>query len=184
VIRAGSALFVTIFFATPAPRHVFSLRQLKICLTPTLVATACEPFVHPKPNRDHLPSLPPLKPAGSAGQVLSDLLGSVLTSYETVVKTISDQSPGGMGKEERRLWRQRVEKFAEVLRGACAVMSQVTRAERKPTSMSGPKHCAALATRTETLIRTMEDILRTTHTSTGRTTRRILACRSATLPSV
>lgn len=167
VIHAGSALFVMIFLASPSLRHVFSLRELKICLTPTLVAMVCKPFVHAKPNRDRILPLPPPRLRCSIGRLLSDLLERVLTSYETVVKTISDQSPGGMRKDERQLWRQRVEKFAEVLRGACIVMSQVARAERKLALTNDLKHFDALATRLERLLCTVEDILHTIHTDTG-----------------
>jgi Mg2+ and Co2+ transporter CorA len=168
VIHAELSLFMIIFLATPSLRHIFSLWELKICLTPTLVATVCEPFVHAKPNRDRLPPLPPPRPTGSVEWLLSDLLGRVLSSYETVVKTIADQSFSGMEKEERQLWRQRVEKFAEVLHGARLVMSHRARAERRLALTDGLKHFAALATRLETLIRTIEDILRRTHTDTGR----------------
>lgn len=168
VIHAGSALFVMIFLAAPSLRHMFSLWELKICLTPTLVATVCEPFVHAKPNRDRLPPLPPPRPTGSVEWLLSDLLGRVLSSYETVVKTIAAQSLNGMGKEERQLWRQRVEKFAEVLHGARIVMNHVARAERKLALTDDLKHFDALATRLGTLIRTIEEILRLTYTDTGR----------------
>ena len=167
VIHAGSALFVMIFLAASSLRHVFSLRELKICLTPTLVATVCEPFVHAKPNRDRILPLPPPRPTSSVGRVLRDLLGRVLSSYETVIKTIFDQSLSGMRKEERQLWRQRVEKFAQVLRGARLVMSHVARAERKLALTNDPKPFDALATRIETLIHTTEDILHTTYTGTG-----------------
>lgn len=167
VIHAGPALFVMIFLAAPSLRHMFSLWELKICLTPTLVATVCEPFVHAKPNRDRIPPFPPPRPTGSAERLLCDLLGRVLTSYETVVKTIADQSLSGMGKEERQLWRQRVEKFAEVLHGARIVMNQVAHAARKLALTDDLKHFDAVATRLKTLIRTIEDILRTTHTDTG-----------------
>lgn len=168
VIHAGSALFVMIFLAAPSLRHLFSLWELKICLTPTLVATVCEPFVHARPNRDRIPSLSPPRPTGSVEWLLSDLLGRVLISYETVVKTIADQSLSGMGKEERQLWRQRIEKFAEVLHGARIVMNHVARAEQKLALTDDLKHFDALAIRLETLIRTIEDILRLTHTDTGR----------------
>ena len=168
VIHAGSALFVMIFLAAPSLRHMFSLWELKICLTPTLVATVCEPFVHAKPNRDRILPLPPPRPTGSVERLLSDLLGRVLSSYETVVKTIADQSLGGMGKEERQLWRQRVAKFAEVLHGARSVMNHVAHAERKLALTDNLEHFDVLATRLETLIRTIEDILRLTHTDTGR----------------
>jgi hypothetical protein len=167
VIHAGSALFVMIFLAAPSLRHMFSLQELKICLTPTLVATVCRPFVHAKPNLDRMLPLPPARPTGSVGWLFRDLLGRALTSYETVVKTISDQSPGRMGKEERQLWCQRVEKFAEVLRGACVVMSRVAHAERKLALTDDLKHFDALTTRLERSMCTVEDILRTTHTDTG-----------------
>ena len=98
---------------------------------------------------------------------MSDVLGGVLTSYEMVVKTISDQPPGGMRKEERQPWRHRVEKFAEVLRGACIVMSRLAHAERKPAPTDDPKHFDALAARLERSMCTVEEILRTTHTDTG-----------------
>ena len=166
VIHAGPALFVMIFL--PSLRHLFSLWELKICLTPTLIATVCEPFVHAKPNRDRIPPLPPPRPRGSVERLLSDLLGRVLSSYEAVVKTIADQSLSGMEKEERQLWRQRVEKFAEVLHGARIVMNHVARAEQKLALPDDLKHFDALAIRLETLILTIEDILRLTHTDTGR----------------
>jgi len=155
VIHAGSALFVVIFLAAPSLRHVFSMREFKICLTPTLVATVREPFVYAKSSRDRILPLPPPRPTGSVGRLLSNLLGRVLSSYETVVKTISDQSPGGVGKEERQLWRQRVEKFAEVLRGTYLVMSHVVRAERKLAMTDDLKHFDALATRLERLMCTV-----------------------------
>ena len=47
-------------------------------------------------------------------------------------------------------------------------MSHVVRAERKLAMTDNLKHFDALATRLERLICTVEDILRMTHTDTGR----------------
>ena len=168
VIHARSSLFMMVFLAAPSLRHMFSLWELKICLTPMLVATVCEPLVHAKSNRERRLPLSPPRLTGSVEWLLSDLLGKVLSSYEAVVKTIADHSLGGMGKEERQLWHQRVEKFAEILHGARLVMNQVARAERKLALTDGLKHFDAVATQLETLIRTIEGLLRLIYTDTGR----------------
>lgn len=163
VIHAGSALFVVIWLAVPSLRRMFTLRELKICVAPTLIATVCEPSARAKPQLARLLSLPPPMPAGGVGRLFSDFLEGVLTSYEAVVKVISDQSLSRMGKEEQRLWRQRVEKFTEVLHGARIVVGQVARTERKLVLANDPKHFDALTVRLERLMCTVEDILRTTH---------------------
>lgn len=168
VIHAGSALFVVIWLAAPSLPHMFTLRELKICVTPTLIATRCEPSARAKPQLVRVLSLPPPMQAGGVGRLFSDFLEGVLTSYKVVMKTISDQSPSRIGKEEQRLRRQRVEKFAEVLRGARMVVGQVARTERKLVLAGDPKHFTALTARLEDLMRTVEHILRRTHVGAGR----------------
>jgi hypothetical protein len=167
IIHARSALFVVIWLAAPSLRHVFTLRELKICVTPTLVATVGEPSVRVQ-QRERLLSLPPPTSAGGVGRLLGDLLGGVLISYEAVMKTLSDQSPNTMAKEEQRLWRLRVEKFVEVLRGASIVLSQVARAEGKLMFVDDLKHFDMLTTRLERLTCTVEDMLHTTHQDPSR----------------
>jgi len=167
VIHAGPALFVVLWLAAPSLRHMFTLRELKICVTPTLVATVCEPSVRAKPQLERLLSLPPPMSAGGVGRLFGDLLGGVLTSYEAVIKTITEQSSSRMGKEERRLWSQRVEKFMEVLRGARIVMSQVERPEQKLVLAGDLKPFDALTMRLERLMCTVDDIVRTPHRGAG-----------------
>ncbi|MBI3245982.1 MAG: hypothetical protein HYZ50_05700 [Deltaproteobacteria bacterium] len=168
VIHAGSALFVVIWLAAPSLQRLFTLRELKICVAPTLVATVCESSARAKPQRARVLSIPPPMRAGGVGRLLSNFLEGVLTSYEAVMKMISDQSPTRMGKEEQRLWCQRVEQFAEVLRGARMVVGQVARTERKLVLADDPRHFNALTTRLEDLLRTVEHILHRTHAGAGR----------------
>jgi Mg2+ and Co2+ transporter CorA len=168
VIHAGSALFVVIWLAAPSLQRLFTLRELKICVAPTLIATMCEPSARAKPQRARVLSTPPPMRAGGVGRLFSDFLEGVLTSYEAVMKTISDQSPTRMEKEEQRLWRQRVEKFTEVLHDARMVVGQVTRTERKLVLADDPKHFNALTTRLEDLLQTVESILRRPHAGAGR----------------
>src|SRR2546427_11962163 len=44
LIHAGPALFLVTFLAVPSRRHLFTTRELKICITPTVIATVCGPF--------------------------------------------------------------------------------------------------------------------------------------------
>src|SRR5262249_61156433 len=43
LIHAGPALFLVTFLAVPSSRYLFTTRELKICVTPTVVATLCGP---------------------------------------------------------------------------------------------------------------------------------------------
>jgi Mg2+ and Co2+ transporter CorA len=122
LIHAGPALFLVTFLAVPSVRHLFTARELKICVTPTLVATLCG-----VPGKSHgtlAQMLPLLSGLGreSVGRFLGGLLEGVIGSYEVIVKAVEN----GMRREEQQ-WGRRVEKFIQFLREERVFLSNVTR---------------------------------------------------------
>src|SRR5438552_121293 len=111
LIHAGPALFLVTFLAVPSPRHLFTTRELKVCVTPTQIVTLCGPSGRAQPElAQTLPLLPGLS-AGGAGRFLCGLLGGVVRSYEAIVKAVEEWRLDATPREEREQWRKRDEKL-------------------------------------------------------------------------
>lgn len=131
LIHASPALFLVTFLAIPSLRHLFTTRELKICVTPTHVVTLCGPAGRVQPEQARSVSLLPGRDAGGVGRFLCDLLRGVVGSYETIVKTVEDRRLNDTQREERQRWHRRVEKFIRFLRDERVFLSNVAREGRK-----------------------------------------------------
>jgi Mg2+ and Co2+ transporter CorA len=131
VIHAGSALFLVTFLTLPSPRSLFTLRELKLCVTSTRVVTWCGSSGRAQPELVRLlPGLPSLGAQG-VGSCLCGLLAGVVASYEAIVNLVEEQRLNNEPREERQRWSNRIEKFLRFLRDERVFLARVTREGRK-----------------------------------------------------
>jgi hypothetical protein len=155
LIHAGPALFLVTFLAVPSLRHLFTTRELKICVTPARIVTLCGPSGRAQLELARtLPLLPGLR-AGGAGQFLCGLLAGVVGSYETIVKTVEDQRRDDAPPEERQRWRKRVEKLVHFLRDEQVFLSNVVREGGKLFAAEESQQFMRLEERVGVLARTV-----------------------------
>lgn len=153
VIHAGPALFLVTFLATPSSRHLFSTRELKICVTQTLIVTLCGPDGRARSKLARtVPLLPGLN-TGGAGRFLHGLLQGVVESYEAVVKMVTERRLDRASREERQGWRKRVERLIHVLRDQQVFLSNVGREGGKLFAGEEGLQFKRLEERTEALVR-------------------------------
>ena len=96
LIHAGSSLFLVTFMVTPSASELFSLHELKICVTPAKILTLSEPSnARPSPLAQQLPILPHLSTTG-VGPFLHSLLREVIWAHERIVDECI-QPPSGVG---------------------------------------------------------------------------------------
>lgn len=131
LIHAGSALFLVTFLAAPSLRHLFTTRELKICVTPTRIVTLCDSSgrTQLEPRRS-LPFLPGLD-TGGAGRFLCSLLVGVVESYADIVKTVQEQRLESTPRVEQQRWRKRVEKLIRCLRDTQGFLRRVAHEGKK-----------------------------------------------------
>jgi hypothetical protein len=127
LIHAGPTLFLVTFLAVPSLRHLFTTRELKICVTPTLIVTLCGPSGRTQPGLARtLPLLPELSGEG-VGRFLCGLLVGVVGSYEAVVRAVEERRLDDVPWEKRQRWRQRGEKLVRFLRDERVFLNSVAR---------------------------------------------------------
>lgn len=124
LIHAGPALFLVTFLAVPSSRYLFTTRELKICVTPTVVATLCGLAGRTQPELMQTLPLPSLS-GGRRGQFLCGLLEGTVGSYEAIVRAIAEWRLDDVPRAERPRRRKQVEKLARFLREEQAFLSNV-----------------------------------------------------------
>lgn len=126
LIHAGPALFLVTFLAVPSVRHLFTTRELKICVSSTVVATKCGAAGRTQPDLAQTLSLPSLS-GERTGQVLCGLLEGAVRSYEAIVKAVEERHLDDVPREERPRWHKRVEKLIRFLREEQTFLGNVAR---------------------------------------------------------
>ena len=126
LIHAGPALFLVTFLAVPSLRHLFTTRELKICVTPPQIVTLCRLSSGTPPALVRTLPLPSLC-RGRIGQLLCGLLEGAVGSYEAIVKAVEDRRLDDTPREERQRWHKRVEKLIRFLRDEQVFLSNVAR---------------------------------------------------------
>jgi hypothetical protein len=126
LIHARPALFLVTFLAVPSARSLFTTRELKICVTPTVIATLCGPAGRTQPDLMQTLPLPSLS-GGRIGQFLRGLLEGTVGSYEAIVRAVAERRHDDIPREERQRRRKQVEKLVRFLREEQAFLGNVTR---------------------------------------------------------
>ena len=126
LIHAGPALFLVTFLAVPSVRHLFTTRELKICVSSTVVATKCGAAGRTQPDLAQTLSLPNLS-GERVGQFLCGLLEGTVRSYEAIVKAVEERHLDDVPREERQRWPKRVEKLIRFLREEQTFLGNVAR---------------------------------------------------------
>ncbi len=159
LIHAGQALFLVTFLAVPSLRHLFTTRELKICVTPTVIATVCGPSGRAQPDLGRTLPLPSLS-RGRIGQFLCGLLEGVVGSYEAIVKAVEERRLDDVPREEKQQWHRRVEKFIHCLRDEQVFLGNVVREGGKLFSAEESQQIRCLEERVGVLARVAWDTLR------------------------
>jgi len=119
LIHAGSSLFLVTFVVMPAASQLFSLYELKICVTPAQIITLCESSSGDLSRLVQLlPILPHLSTTG-VGPFLHSLLTEVVWAYERIVDEVAQQpcGPGPLwGPKRVALFRRLLSKLQTFLR--------------------------------------------------------------------
>jgi len=159
LIHAGPALFLVTFLAVPSLRHLFTTRELKICVTPTVIATMCGPAGRTQPDFMQTFPLPSLS-GGRIGQLLCGLLEGTVGSYGAIVKAVEERRLDDVPREERQRWYRRVEKFIRFLREEQAFLGNVTREGGKLLAAEESRQIRSIEERVGVLARVAWDTLR------------------------
>jgi Mg2+ and Co2+ transporter CorA len=159
LIHAGPALFLVTFLAVPSLRHLFTTWELKICVTPMVIATVCGPSRRAQPDLARTLPLQSLN-GGRIGQFLCGLLEGTVGSYEAIVKAVEGRRLDEVSREERPLWRKRVEKFIHFLRDEQVFLGNVVREGGKLFSAEESQQIRFLEGRVGVLARVAWDTLR------------------------
>lgn len=159
LIHAKSALFLVTFLATPSLRHLFTLRELKICMTPTHVVTWCESLGRTRSEPEQTPLFMPSLDTGGAGRFLCGLLAGVVESYACIVTTVKEQFREGTSQEARERWRRRVEKFIHCLHDEHIFLQNMVREGRKLFADEEGRRLQQLVERVTTLAQVTSEAL-------------------------
>jgi Mg2+ and Co2+ transporter CorA len=126
LIHAGPALFLVTFLAVPSLRYLFTTRELKMCVAPTVVATLCGSAGRTQPDLMQTLPLPSLS-GERIGQFLCGLLEGTVGSYEAIVRTVEERRRDNVPRDERQQRRKQGEKLVRFLREEQAFLGSVAR---------------------------------------------------------
>jgi len=159
LIHAGPALFLVTFLAVPSSRHLFTTRELKICITPTVIATMHGSSGRAQPDLGRTLPLPSLS-GGRIGQFLCGLLEGTVGSYETIVGTVEERRLDDGPREESHRRRKQVEKLVRFLREEQAFLGNIAREAGKLLAMEESHQIRSIEERVAVLARVAWDTLR------------------------
>ncbi len=160
LIHAGPALFLVTFLAVPSLRHLFTMRELKICVTPTVIATMWGVAGRTQPDFMQTFSLPSLGGERS-GQFLCGLLEGAVGSYEAIVRAVEERRLDDGPREEKQRRRKQVEKLVRFLREEQAFLGNVAREAGKLLAAEESQQIRSIEERVGVLARAVwETILR------------------------
>jgi Mg2+ and Co2+ transporter CorA len=153
LIHAGPVLFLVTFLAVPSSRYLFTMRELKICVSSTVIVTMCGPAGKALPDlAQNLPA--PSLNGGQIGQLLHDLLEETVRSYEAIVKAVEERGRCDVPREEKQRRRKQVEKLVRFLREEQSFLGNVTREGRKLLAAEESRQIRGIAERVGVLART------------------------------
>jgi hypothetical protein len=159
LIHAGPALFLVTFLAVPSSRYLFTTRELKMCVTPTVIATLCGPAGRTQP--DFMQTLPlPSLSGGRIGQFLCGLLEGTVGSYEAIVRVVEEWHRDNVPRDERQRRRKQVEKLVRFLREEQAFLGSLTREGGKLLAAEESRQIRSIEERVGVLARVAWETLR------------------------
>lgn len=161
VIAANRALFLVTNVVAPSPRQLFVSHELKLCVTPTLVAGLYDRVLRTQSPIGSTLSQPVDSPSGGLAQFVWEVLDGVVTSYEAVATTIPNHGLMRKGTEDLRVWQQRVAAFMELIGQQQVLLYNVARVGRKVGVGAQQEERAALDIRLERLLRNIDEMRHT-----------------------
>ncbi len=159
LIHAGPALFLVTFLAVPSSRYLFTTRELKMCVSLTVIATLCGPAGRTQPDLMQTLPLPRLS-GGRIGQFLCGLLEGTVGSYEAIVGTVEEWRRDDVPSEERQRRRKQVEKLVRFLHEEQAFLGNVAREGGKLLAAEESRQIKSIEERVGVLARVAWDVLR------------------------
>jgi len=161
VIAVDRALFLVTSVVAPSPRQLFVPHELKLCVTPTLVAGLYARVLRTQSPIGSILSQPTDVPSGGVARFVWKVLDGVVASYETVATTIPNHALARKGTEDQRVWKQRVAALVEVIGQQQVFLYNVARAGRKVGVDAQHEERVALDTRLERLLRSIDEVRHT-----------------------
>ncbi len=161
VIAVDRAVFLVTAVVAPSPRQLFVLHELKLCVTPTLVAGLYAHVLRTQSPIGSILSQPVDLSSGGVARFVWEVLDGVVASYEAVATTISNHGLARKGTEDLGVWQQRVAALVEVIGQQQVFLYNVARAGRKVGVDAQQEKRAALDTRLERLMGIISDVRQT-----------------------
>jgi Mg2+ and Co2+ transporter CorA len=152
VIAVDRACFLVTCAVVPSPRQLFVPHEIKLCVTPTLVAGLCDRAVRTLPRIGSILSQPTDLPSGGVARFVWELMDGVVTSYETVVVAL-DHGPATTSEIDPRIWKHRTAALTELIGQQQVFLHNAARVGRKVGVDAQSEECAALDARLERLLR-------------------------------
>jgi hypothetical protein len=152
VIAVNRALFLVTCVVVPSLRQLFVPHELKLCVTPTLVAGLYDRALCTQPRIGSTLAQNADLPPGGVAQFVWKMLDGVVASYETVARTVLNHVLTRQGTEELRVWKQRVAALAESLGQQRVFLHNAAHAGRKVGVDAHHEESAALDIRLERLL--------------------------------
>jgi len=138
LIHADTALFLVTFLTIPSQRHLFTAQELKICVTPTLVATIYGSHKGASSVKEQTLTLSLSPRAESSGRFLQRLFEGALSSYEDAVKSLTTPNLDQLSGETRRRRRRRIARLIHFLRDQQTLLNALLREGGKV--LAGEEH--------------------------------------------
>lgn len=161
VIAVDRTLFLVTSVVAPSPRQLFVSHELKLCVTPTLIAGLYDRVLRTQSPIGSILSQPAEVPSGEVTRFVWEVLDGVVTSYEAVATTIPNHGLMRKGTEDLRMWQHRVAALVEVIGQQQVLLYNVARAGRKVGMDTQEEERAALDARLERLLRSIEEMRHT-----------------------
>jgi hypothetical protein len=161
VIAVDRALFLVTCGVAPSSRQLFAPHELKLCVTPTLVAGLYDRVLRTLSPIGSILSQPVDLSSGGVARFVWEVLGGIVESYEAVAATISNHGLARKGTEDLGVWQQRVAALVEVIEQQQVFLYNVARAGRKVGVEAQQEKRAALDTRLERLMGIIGDVRQT-----------------------
>ena len=131
VITTDRALFVVTCIVSPSPRFLFLPHELKLCITPTLVAGLYDRSGRTQPQVASVFARPIAGSAERITEYVWDILDGVVGSYETVVQALPTHVLTRKETADHHWWKKRGAALAELLHQHHVCMHNVVHAGRK-----------------------------------------------------
>lgn len=161
VIAVDRALFLVTSVVAPSPRQLFVPHELKLCVTPTLIAGLYDRVLRTQSPIGSILSQPADAPSGGVAQFVWEVLDGIVASYEGVATTVPTHGLMRKGTEDLRVWQQRVAALVEVIGQQQVFLYNVARAGRKVGVGAQQEERAVLDARLERLLQSLAEVRQT-----------------------